>query len=852
MTPSELEAAIAQLFKQNGYTVEGPKQVFGASVDLVATPESQPFAPSVYVEATVSYVNNDKFGRDAGKLAVILRQDPGAKCLIVSEHGFTQAIMERGEAAGFELLTYDELFRRFERFEPYVDSVVGKGASSKALRELSLRYEPADFSDQHGKSSAIETLTAWKDGGTDPTWLIVLGEYGTGKTALTEVCLYRWMEQHKTEPSRPIPIRIELKNFVKQFDARSLLHDFLDRNGLSSLPIDFFLQLIRQGRIVLILDGYDEMAQSLDSRERRACLAAFAELASEGARGILTSRPNYFTEAEELGVLEALYKKLDLDRKTRTHEQRRRLYLKEEELDNLLKTQFLNRYERTLRDLTEAQMNALVGRILAGKVDLQETVLNLMDRINRTHETESALTGKPVILTYLMDLAAELSDVTVADDLAAEGLAGDGALGEFSIFDIIVERLMLRDFNRVPNLSPGDRRWFLQHLAVLMTEESLRYVAEDEIRDLVARLFASDIRRLPPSGQAFEVERRTADLRSSSTLTRGSTSSGEGWSFSHNALREFLVVQYMLEALKGPHSRYPERDMAVTDAMASLFATSNLAVRDSAMANLSAKWPLRQPQDGSGAVLCLVLPSLLELFGAEPDPIRSSLSRVVGEGLDLSSCSIRWLSLRATGLSDLRGCSFVNSSISSVTFERIDFAGANFKSAALDGVKFMDCNLEGATFNSSIMEGVVFDGCSLQGAHFRDTRDQLEIIVDGNALVSDEALGFLRTLHAETDRVDDYFVVMHHEGFPIMEKILRHLVENPAGQVRGLTQRGVAARNPRLARAILERLQLAGLVSVEGGDRPARITQQGREVAVALLDEWKVDGRLVEVLKRAL
>ncbi len=56
-----------------------------------------------------------------------------------------------------------------------------------------------------------------------------------------------------------------------------------------------------------MLDGYDEMAQFLNARERRACLSALAELAADGARGILTSRPNYFTETEELNVFEALY-----------------------------------------------------------------------------------------------------------------------------------------------------------------------------------------------------------------------------------------------------------------------------------------------------------------------------------------------------------------------------------------------------------------------------------------------------------------------------------------------------------------------------------------------------------------
>jgi len=56
----------------------------------------------------------------------------------------------------------------------------------------------------------------------------------------------------------------------------------------------------------LLLDGYDEMAQFFNSRERRQCLEALATLSADGAKGIITSRPNYFTLSEELQVFEAL------------------------------------------------------------------------------------------------------------------------------------------------------------------------------------------------------------------------------------------------------------------------------------------------------------------------------------------------------------------------------------------------------------------------------------------------------------------------------------------------------------------------------------------------------------------
>ena len=182
---------------------------------------------------------------------------------------------------GIRVLTYDELLQEFEQFNSYVRAIIQDGPDSVFLAELDRIYEEPNFSDPAGQEYPTEYLTKWRDkSASDTRWLIIVGDYGTGKTALTQILQYRWLQDYKHDPSCPIPFRIELRHFVRQFDARSLLHHFLDKNHLAHLSINFVLSLIREGRIVLLLDGYDEMAQYLDVRERRACLEALAELAA--------------------------------------------------------------------------------------------------------------------------------------------------------------------------------------------------------------------------------------------------------------------------------------------------------------------------------------------------------------------------------------------------------------------------------------------------------------------------------------------------------------------------------------------------------------------------------------------
>lgn len=240
-----LPAAVAALFRLNNYAVVGPIQVHGAEVDLVATPIGDPFGSRVYIEVTIEHVDNDKYGKDIGKLALIGEIEPSARRLIVSSRGFSLPVRERAQMSRIDTLTYTELFARFERFDPYLKEILDNGPGAADLMTLDAVYEEAQFADSHGVHSATQWLTDWyqREDASD-RWLIVAGEYGTGKTALTRVVQRRWLMGHRLNPTLPIPFRIELRDFTRQFDANGLLHHFLAHNSLSHVPIDLGAALL--------------------------------------------------------------------------------------------------------------------------------------------------------------------------------------------------------------------------------------------------------------------------------------------------------------------------------------------------------------------------------------------------------------------------------------------------------------------------------------------------------------------------------------------------------------------------------------------------------------------------------
>ncbi len=143
---------------------------------------------------------------------------------------------------------------------------------------------------------------------TDPAkeHLSVLGEFGTGKTWFA--FHYAWValqkyRQAKIEglPIPRIPLVIPLRDYAKAVSVESLFSEFFFRKHEIKLSgYSAFEQLNRLGKLLLIFDGFDEMAARIDRQEM---INNFWELAkvvgTEGTKAILTCRTEHFPEALE-------------------------------------------------------------------------------------------------------------------------------------------------------------------------------------------------------------------------------------------------------------------------------------------------------------------------------------------------------------------------------------------------------------------------------------------------------------------------------------------------------------------------------------------------------------------------
>jgi uncharacterized protein YjbI with pentapeptide repeats len=829
-SPELLVAAVRKLFELNHYEVNGPVQVHGAEIDLIANRINDPFGSSLYLEVTVEYVDNDKYGKDMTKLSMVRENEPDATLLIVSSRGFSLPVKERAKATRITTITYAELFARFEQFDRYLSHVVGESTLATELRRLNDIYEEPWFEDKAGKDQATSYLSHWRDNLQDNSgWLIVVGEYGTGKTALTKILQHRWMMDYQKNPGLPIPIRIELREFSRQFDASGLLHHFLDHNRLSHISIDFVSSLIAQGRVILILDGYDEMAQYLLSRERRACLEALASLSAGGARGILTSRPNYFTENEELHVFDILYSSLKPDRFYQGRDARA-LLEREASVDRLLEQFQLSRFERALQDLNEPQTESLVKRILSHDEQGQKSVLRILRSIFRTagEGDSKSLSGKPVIISYLLNIVEDLKEGSEAR-FAGSG----GQLTEWRVYQMIIDNLMNRDFHRAPELAPPVRRSFLHKLSIYLSRADHPNIYEAEFRDLISKEFDRELRRFDSDTKAQQVEKLFADLRSSATLTRSAEHAG--WRFSHNSLREFLVAEYVLERLDA--GSVVQDHLPISDAMRLFAASRDEADLRRLMEGLASHWSKRGTIRGLGQCLALLWNGLRLLFSGSADPTRACLSAVCGRSLALNGIDLnRFTMSRPEQPSDLSHGNFSETNLAAVDFSGANLASADFSHAVLDAVNFSEADLHDAIFYGSTIEDANLKGAKVSGASFKGVAvEDISILVEGDGdehlrrLEGLDALGFLKYEGGATDTLPVSAVLKHHPKFSIAEKIMEKLAEQSIRQRRGVEQRGEARRDVRFAHRFVDYLESQNLIRVTRRRKELiEVTDRGR------------------------
>jgi hypothetical protein len=127
--------------------------------------------------------------------------------------------------------------------------------------------------------------------------IALLGDYGQGKSTTTLMLTYNLLFQQPQPPKR-IPILIELRgSSPKTLQPLNLLGAWAaPYHRIHSTAL---MQLHYAGRLLLIFEGFDEMAMVSNAEMRMGHFRRLWDFCSPEAKILITGRPNFFLDDEE-------------------------------------------------------------------------------------------------------------------------------------------------------------------------------------------------------------------------------------------------------------------------------------------------------------------------------------------------------------------------------------------------------------------------------------------------------------------------------------------------------------------------------------------------------------------------
>ncbi|MBW4616902.1 MAG: NACHT domain-containing protein [Desmonostoc vinosum HA7617-LM4] len=223
--------------------------------------------------------------------------------------------VKKEENHRLDCFTFDELIDLDADFSGYLDWL----EAEIKRRQIDTKYVPLACTKEEIDLvtkrrigvSRYEAEDGWINGYID-LWLddpakehiSILGEFGTGKTWFVFyyawTALQRYRDAQKRGVERPrLPLVITLRDFARALNVENVLAGFFFTQHNIRINSEVFDQLNRMGKLLLIFDGFDEMAAKVDRQQMINNFWELAKVVVPGAKVILTCRTEHFPEAKE-------------------------------------------------------------------------------------------------------------------------------------------------------------------------------------------------------------------------------------------------------------------------------------------------------------------------------------------------------------------------------------------------------------------------------------------------------------------------------------------------------------------------------------------------------------------------
>jgi hypothetical protein len=503
--------------------------------------------------------------------------------------------------------------------------------------------------DSGGQADLLRAMLHWLDSDA-ASLVLVFGDFGNGKSFL----LRQLARQIPTELPHLVPLLVELRDLEKVNDLDVLLAQHLAKAGEYPIDVPAVRKMLARGQIVLLFDGFDELAERITYDEASAHLRTVLSAASDKAKVVLTSRSQHFRSDDQWRTaLGARVRLLSGSRQVR------------------------------IADFDPDQIRAFLVNLVRIRGGSEKDAEERLALINGIHDLLS-LSRNPRMLSYVAGLPAE--DLRAAKDRT-------GRISSADIYRLLVDQWLAFEVSRrrrpAQNIlwaRDGRRlRRAVDALAIRMWdsgEDTTNILGlETTVRDVLTDL----------SELGLDVDQAAHVLGSGSLLVRDD----ERFSFVHRSVMEYLVAAFAVRQIDtgsvgyGPWNHRPLSDLMVDFLCGSAKNAALAAWVHRVLGDPDASPTAR---DNAFRVTRKIDLPIRGARLAGQDLRGRDLSEVILSDADLSHANLAGAHLHCT---DLTGA---------------DLRNADLRGAQLSGAKLVGARVEGCMWDRAVLRGATIDG----------------------------------------------------------------------------------------------------------------------------------------------